>query len=231
MRRSPCPAPPGRPTRSAIPGNNRTHMVRIPDEGRFELRLMDGAANPYLLQAGVLAAGLDGVANGRDPGKRLDINMYTEGDRLRRIRRLPLNLLDALRLFDKSRVARGRAGRGAGVELRQAQARRVAKLFDRALPMGARPHLGYLTRACDAVWPDQARPPGQAAAQAGAAARNAPLKSRLRRGDHRRRRGMGWRPPITWRAITASPTSRCWSAAICAAATPRATPRSSGRTT
>ena len=27
-------------------GNNRTHMVRVPDPGRFELRLMDGAANP-----------------------------------------------------------------------------------------------------------------------------------------------------------------------------------------
>ena len=98
------------PNAISYSGNNRTHMVRIPDEGRFELRLMDGAANPYLLQAGVLAAGLDGVANGRDPGKRLDINMYTEGDRLRRIRRLPLNLLDALRLFDKSRVARDGLG-------------------------------------------------------------------------------------------------------------------------
>jgi glutamine synthetase len=36
-------------------GNNRTHMVRIPEPGRFELRLMDGAANPYLLRAGLLA--------------------------------------------------------------------------------------------------------------------------------------------------------------------------------
>ena len=43
-------------------GNNRTHMVRIPEPGRFELRLTDGAANPYLLQAGILAAGLDGIA-------------------------------------------------------------------------------------------------------------------------------------------------------------------------
>ena len=60
-------------------GNNRTHMVRIPDKGRFELRLMDGAANPYLLQAGILAAGLDGVESERDPGKRLDVNMYTDG--------------------------------------------------------------------------------------------------------------------------------------------------------
>ncbi len=94
------------PNAISYSGNNRTHMVRIPDPGRFELRLMDGAANPYLLQAGVLAAGLDGVDNDRDPGQRLDINMYTEGHKLRRIRRLPLNLLDAVRLFDKSKVLR-----------------------------------------------------------------------------------------------------------------------------
>ncbi|MEX0588959.1 MAG: type III glutamate--ammonia ligase, partial [Cyanobium sp.] len=42
-------------------GNNRTHMVRIPDDQRLELRLPDGAAHPYLLQAAVLAAGLDGI--------------------------------------------------------------------------------------------------------------------------------------------------------------------------
>jgi glutamine synthetase len=94
------------PNAISYSGNNRTHMVRIPDPGRFELRLMDGAANPYLLQAGVLAAGLDGVSNDRDPGQRLDINMYTDGHKLRRIRRLPLNMLDAVRLFDKSKVLR-----------------------------------------------------------------------------------------------------------------------------
>ena len=98
------------PSAISYSGNNRTHLVRIPDEGRFELRLMDGSANPYLLQAGVLAAGLDGIENKRDPGKRLDINMYTEGARLRRIKRLPLNLLDGLRLFDKSKVARASLG-------------------------------------------------------------------------------------------------------------------------
>ena len=94
------------PSAISYSGNNRTHMVRIPEAGRFELRLMDGAANPYMAQAGVLACGLDGIDNGRDPGKRHDINMYTEGQRLRRIRRLPLNMLDAIRLFDKSKVAR-----------------------------------------------------------------------------------------------------------------------------
>ena len=98
------------PSAISYGGNNRTHMVRIPDTDRFELRLMDGAANPYLLQAGVLAAGLDGVDHKRDPGKRLDINMYEEAHRVRRIRRLPLNLLDALRLFDKSKVLREALG-------------------------------------------------------------------------------------------------------------------------
>ena len=91
-------------------GNNRTHMVRIPDKGRFELRLMDGAANPYLLQAGILAAGLDGVESERDPGKRLDVNMYTDGHKIRGLRRLPANLLDAIRLFEKSKVLRSGLG-------------------------------------------------------------------------------------------------------------------------
>ncbi len=98
------------PNAISYSGNNRTHMIRIPDPGRFELRLMDGSANPYLLQAGALMAGLDGIANKRDPGKRLDINMYTEGQTLRRVRRLPLNLLDAIRLFDKSKVVRAGLG-------------------------------------------------------------------------------------------------------------------------
>ena len=91
-------------------GNNRTHMIRIPESGRFELRLADGAANPYLLQAGILAAGLDGIVNKRDPGKRLDINMYTEGHKVKNAKRLPLNLLDALRMLERSSVLRNALG-------------------------------------------------------------------------------------------------------------------------
>src|ERR1700724_1526432 len=77
-------------------GNNRTHMIRIPEPGRFELRLPDGSANPYLLPAAILAAGLDGIAGKKDPGTRLDINMYTEGHTVKGAKKLPLNLLDAL---------------------------------------------------------------------------------------------------------------------------------------
>jgi glutamine synthetase len=91
-------------------GNNRTHMIRIPDAGRLELRLPDGAANPYLMPAAVLSAGLDGVQNQRDPGKRLDINMYTDGHKVRGAKKLPLNLLDALRALEKSSVLRNALG-------------------------------------------------------------------------------------------------------------------------
>jgi len=91
-------------------GNNRTHMVRIPDAGRFEMRLMDGAANPYLMQAGILGAGLDGIANKRDPGKRLDINMYEEGHKVKGLKKLPLNLLDAIRLTQKGKALKEAMG-------------------------------------------------------------------------------------------------------------------------
>jgi glutamine synthetase len=91
-------------------GNNRTHMIRIPAPGRFELRLMDGAVNPYLGVAAVLAAGLDGISNKRDPGKRLDIDMYAEGHKAKGAKKLPLNLLDALRFTDKNQVLRDAMG-------------------------------------------------------------------------------------------------------------------------
>ena len=61
-------------------------MVRVPDEGRFEFRLADGAANPYLLMAGYLSAGLDGIDNKTNPGKRLDIDMYAEGHKIRGVK-------------------------------------------------------------------------------------------------------------------------------------------------
>ncbi|MET9792319.1 type III glutamate--ammonia ligase [Streptomyces canus] len=50
-------------------GNDRTHFVRVPDGNRIELRGGDGAANPYLAAAAALAAGLDGIERGLDPGE------------------------------------------------------------------------------------------------------------------------------------------------------------------
>jgi glutamine synthetase type III len=82
-------------------GNNRTHMVRVPGPGRFELRLPDGAVNPYLLQSIIIAAGLSGINSKADPGPHSDIDMYKDGHTLNGGAKLPLNLLDALREYDK----------------------------------------------------------------------------------------------------------------------------------
>jgi len=85
-------------------------MVRVPGPGRFELRLPDGAANPYLLQAVIIAAGLDGVRTKADPGKRYDIDMYQNGHTVKDAPILPLNLLDALRTFDKDQSLKAAMG-------------------------------------------------------------------------------------------------------------------------
>ena len=92
------------PNTATWSGNNRTHMVRVPAPGRFELRLPDGAANPYLLQAVIIAAGIDGINNRTNPGKRLDIDMYADSQKMRSVKKLPLNLLDALRVFERNKI-------------------------------------------------------------------------------------------------------------------------------
>ena len=57
--------------------DNRSTMVRIPPERgsgtRLEVRVGDGAANPYLVIAGILAAALDGIV------RKLDVSAPAEG--------------------------------------------------------------------------------------------------------------------------------------------------------
>jgi glutamine synthetase len=91
-------------------GNNRTHMVRIPDDQRLELRLPDGAANPYLLQAAVLAAGLDGMERQLDPGPRSDANTYTDPPAPGTAQPLPASLEEALEAFAADAVLQGALG-------------------------------------------------------------------------------------------------------------------------
>lgn len=105
-------------------GNNRTHMVRVPGKGRFEMRLPDGAANPYLLQAVILAAGLDGIDTNAHPGPRYDIDMYQLGHTVKDAPRLPLNLLDAIRGFDQDtglKAALGEEFSDAYIKLKTAE--------------------------------------------------------------------------------------------------------------
>jgi glutamine synthetase len=91
-------------------GNNRTHMIRIPGPGRIEFRLADGAANPYLMAAAILASGLDGIENKIDPGKRLDIDMYNESEKAKNVKKLPLYLIDSIREFQKNKVLKSYLG-------------------------------------------------------------------------------------------------------------------------
>jgi glutamine synthetase len=59
------------PTRADWGGDHRFTYIRIPPERlagtRVELRGADSSANPYLLQCGVLVAGLDGIRRGLRP--------------------------------------------------------------------------------------------------------------------------------------------------------------------
>ena len=92
------------PNTISYTGNNRTHMIRIPESGRFEFRLPDGAANPYLLPAALIASGLDGIKQQRDPGQRYDNNAYTDPLPVGTLKQLPTNLLDALRCLEANPI-------------------------------------------------------------------------------------------------------------------------------
>jgi glutamine synthetase len=96
--------------------NNRTQMLRIPAPGRIEDRTIDGACNPYLAATVILAAGLDGIEKGLEPGDPNTENMYqvTPGDLARLgIEVLPGNLLDATRELERDDVLREALGRCA----------------------------------------------------------------------------------------------------------------------
>ena len=92
------------PSSISYTGNNRTHMIRIPDQGRFELRLMDGSANPYLLQAGIIAAGLEGINKKLNPGKPLHCNMYKDYKKYPNLKKLPNDIKQAISMLQKSKT-------------------------------------------------------------------------------------------------------------------------------
>ncbi len=86
------------PAYATYGGNNRTQMLRVPEGGRVENRACDGSANPYLAMAVQLAAGLDGIDRGLDPGEPNRDNLHVlsaEEVASRGIRSLPPTLLHA----------------------------------------------------------------------------------------------------------------------------------------
>jgi glutamine synthetase len=94
--------------------NNRTQMLRIPGPGRIEDRTVDGSCNPYLAATVVLAAGLDGIERGLDPGEPNSLNLYETDEAQRKqlgIDVLPANLLDATRELEACDVLRAALGK------------------------------------------------------------------------------------------------------------------------
>jgi glutamine synthetase len=110
------------PAYATYGGNNRTQMLRVPDAGRVENRTCDGSANPYLAAAAQLAAGLDGIDRGLDPGEPNTDNLYAlpaEEVASRGIQVLPPTLLhaaDALVADDVLREALGKTPDGDYVD-------------------------------------------------------------------------------------------------------------------
>lgn len=98
-------------------GPNRSSLIRVPAgrglSTRLEFRSPDPTCNPYLTFAVILAAGLDGIRRGIDPGDPVDLNVYHLSEDERRamgIRTLPANLKEALDCLEEDLVIREALG-------------------------------------------------------------------------------------------------------------------------
>lgn len=94
-------------------GANRSSAIRVPayartpQKMRFEYRVPDGTANPYLCTAAILMAALDGIRNGMEPEKMgfgpIDDNVFEPGYDTSNLARLPENLGEALSALERDR--------------------------------------------------------------------------------------------------------------------------------
>ncbi len=101
--------------------DNREAAVRVasPFQGRVEattnveIKAVDGSANPYLALGAIVAAGLDGIERGLDPGEPLASNPHDLSDSertRRRIRRYPATLREAVGELEHDEVLRAALG-------------------------------------------------------------------------------------------------------------------------
>ncbi|MGE6346745.1 type I glutamate--ammonia ligase [Bacillus mycoides] len=96
---------------------NRSPLVRIPASRgistRVEVRSVDPAANPYLVMATLLAAGLDGIKNKLTPPAAVDRNIYVMTKEEREeagIVDLPATLAQALVTLQSNEIVCGALG-------------------------------------------------------------------------------------------------------------------------
>lgn len=88
-------------------------MLRVPDGGHIEDRSISSAFNPYLGIAAYVAAGLDGISRGLDPGEPNLGNLYTadiETMASRGVRTLPQSLAEAIGFLERDQVVRESLG-------------------------------------------------------------------------------------------------------------------------
>jgi glutamine synthetase len=99
---------------------NRADLIRVPEYKpgrenamRIEFRSPDPACNPYLAFSVILAAGLEGIEKEYELPSPVQENVYemTDGERNKKgIVTLPSDLLEAVRLTEKSRLVRRALG-------------------------------------------------------------------------------------------------------------------------
>jgi glutamine synthetase len=102
------------PAYAAYGGNNRTHMLRVPEPGRVENRCVDGAANPYLTFAVLAAAGLDGIDRALDPGEPNRDDLFAASPtelKARGVVMMPPTLLHAVEKLVEDPVLRDALGK------------------------------------------------------------------------------------------------------------------------
>jgi len=102
------------PVYATYGGNDRTHMLRVPDPGRVEDRCIDGSANPYLTLSAIVAAGLDGIERRLNPGDPCELNLLklTEEEAAERgLVSMPMTLWHALEHLEADDVLRDGLGK------------------------------------------------------------------------------------------------------------------------
>jgi len=99
------------PTSISWGRDNRTCGFRVVGHGasrRVECRIPGADVNPYLGYAALLAAGLEGIEKGTDPGPELKGNAYAEAE----AEPFPSTLREAVDLWENSKFARKTFGEG-----------------------------------------------------------------------------------------------------------------------
>jgi glutamine synthetase len=102
------------PVYATYGGNDRTHMLRVPDAGRVEDRCIDGSANPYLALSALIAAGMDGLERRLDPGGPCEFNLLQLSEQEAAelgLRTMPMTLWHALDHLERDEVLRDGLGK------------------------------------------------------------------------------------------------------------------------